>query len=115
MKMSKRTFLGGAAASIGAFISGCTRESEAAPAETFEVTKSPEEWRKILTPQQFAVLRQGKHRAGGFVAARQAIWQGDLRLRRMCASRFRLRGEVRQRHRLAELHRAHPECRSHQG
>jgi peptide-methionine (R)-S-oxide reductase len=65
MKMSKRTFLGGAAASIGAFISGCTRESEAAPAETFEVTKSPEEWRKILTPQQFAVLRQeSTERAG---------------------------------------------------
>jgi len=65
MKMSKRTFLGGAAASIGAFISGCARESEAAPPETFEVTKSPEEWRKILTPQQFAVLRQeSTERAG---------------------------------------------------
>lgn len=26
--------------------------------KTFEVTKTPEEWRKILTPQQYAVLRE---------------------------------------------------------
>jgi peptide-methionine (R)-S-oxide reductase len=25
---------------------------------TFEITKTPEEWKKILTPQQFAVLRE---------------------------------------------------------
>jgi peptide-methionine (R)-S-oxide reductase len=24
----------------------------------FEITKSPEEWRKILTPEQFQVLRE---------------------------------------------------------
>ena len=31
----------------------------------FEITKSPEEWRKILTPEQFYVLRQhGTERAG---------------------------------------------------
>ena len=65
MKMTKRTFLGGAAAAVGAFISGCAKEGEAAAAETFEVDKSPEEWRKILTPQQFAVLRQeSTERAG---------------------------------------------------
>ena len=27
-------------------------------AETFEVTKTPEEWRKLLTPEQYAVLRE---------------------------------------------------------
>ena len=63
--MTKRTFLGSAAAAIGALVSGCARKSEAAPAETFEVTKSPEEWRKILSPQQYAVLRQeSTERAG---------------------------------------------------
>jgi peptide-methionine (R)-S-oxide reductase len=32
---------------------------------TFEITKTPEEWRKILTPQQFYVLREhGTERAG---------------------------------------------------
>lgn len=29
-----------------------------ADAETFEVTKSDDEWRKILTPEQFATLRE---------------------------------------------------------
>ena len=29
-----------------------------AATETFEVTKTPEEWRKLLTPEQFAVLRE---------------------------------------------------------
>ncbi len=29
-----------------------------AAAETFEVTHTPEEWQKLLTPEQYAVLRQ---------------------------------------------------------
>jgi peptide-methionine (R)-S-oxide reductase len=34
-------------------------------AETFEVNRSPEEWRKILSPEQFAVLREeNTERAG---------------------------------------------------
>lgn len=38
--------------------------AEAAP-ETFEITKSDDEWRKELTPEQFNVLRkQGTERAG---------------------------------------------------
>ena len=38
---------------------------EHAWAETFEVDKSEAEWRKILTPEQFTVLRkQGTERAG---------------------------------------------------
>ncbi len=33
--------------------------------ETFEITKTPEEWRKILTPEQYYVLREhGTERAG---------------------------------------------------
>ncbi|MDX2288386.1 MAG: peptide-methionine (R)-S-oxide reductase MsrB [Hyphomicrobiaceae bacterium] len=32
---------------------------------SFEITKTPEEWRKILTPQQYYVLREhGTERAG---------------------------------------------------
>ena len=34
------------------------RGRAAAAAETFEVTHTPEEWRKILTPEQYAVLRE---------------------------------------------------------
>jgi len=32
--------------------------SLAAASESFEITKTPEEWRKQLTPQQYAVLRE---------------------------------------------------------
>ena len=64
--MTKRTLIGSAAAAVGALVvGGCTRNGEAATAETFEVTKSPEEWRAILTPQQYAVLREeSTERAG---------------------------------------------------
>lgn len=37
----------------------------ASPKSTFEITKTEEEWRKILTPEQFNVLRKhGTERAG---------------------------------------------------
>ena len=65
--MTKRSFIGSAAAAaIGAFtLSACARESEAGPAETFEVNKSPEEWRKLLSAEQYRVLREeGTERAG---------------------------------------------------
>ena len=32
--------------------------AKAATEEHFEVTRTPEEWRKLLTPEQFAVLRE---------------------------------------------------------
>ena len=57
MSMTKRTFLASAAALLGGVaIGGCSRKADAA-AETFEVTRSPEQWRAILSPAQFAVLR----------------------------------------------------------
>ena len=34
------------------------RERANAATETFEVTKTPDEWRKALTPDQYAVLRE---------------------------------------------------------
>jgi peptide-methionine (R)-S-oxide reductase len=84
--LSKRTFLGTAAAAIGAFvIGGCTRSGEAVATESFEVSKSPEEWRAILTPQQYAVLREEsteragtsplnkEHRRGTYVCAGCAL------------------------------------------
>ncbi len=58
MIVTKRTFLASAAALVGGLaIGGCSKKGGAATAETFEVTKSPEQWRAILTPAQFKVLR----------------------------------------------------------
>jgi peptide-methionine (R)-S-oxide reductase len=75
--------LGGAAvAALAAAGVGLKRRSRAkAATETFEVTKTPEEWRKLLTPEQYAVLREEdteraftsplnkEHRQGTFVCA----------------------------------------------
>ncbi|MBP6012948.1 MAG: peptide-methionine (R)-S-oxide reductase MsrB [Alphaproteobacteria bacterium] len=55
--------LGGAAAALGAVFG--LRVPSAANAKAFEVSKTPEEWRKILTPEQYYVLRDhGTERAG---------------------------------------------------
>jgi peptide-methionine (R)-S-oxide reductase len=45
--------------------SHANEETMSTPTETFEITKTPEEWRKILTPEQYYVLREhGTERAG---------------------------------------------------
>ncbi len=65
MMMTKRTFLASAAAAIGGLaIGGCSRQP-ATGSETFEDVKTPEQWRAILTPVQYKVLREGgTERAG---------------------------------------------------
>jgi peptide-methionine (R)-S-oxide reductase len=79
--MTKRTFLGGAVAAVGALVTGCGQASARRPAETFEVTKTPAEWRRILPAERYAVLREEKterrrssplnaeHRAGTYACA----------------------------------------------
>ena len=62
MTGSRRRFLqaGGAAAvlaALGIYTVGTRRTGAVAP-EAFEVTHTDEEWKKILTPNQFKVLRE---------------------------------------------------------
>ena len=59
--MNRRTFLfsGAALASIGGLYALKPSTSQAlAEDEVFEVTYSPQEWRTLLSPDQFAVLRE---------------------------------------------------------
>ena len=61
--VDRRILMGGAVAALGAAI-GLSR-SQAAPSGRFEVTKSEAEWRRLLTPEQYYVLRDhGTERAG---------------------------------------------------
>jgi peptide-methionine (R)-S-oxide reductase len=56
-KISKRAFLGGSATTLGGLLAGCGA-SEASERATFEVTRSKAEWKRILPPERFAVLRE---------------------------------------------------------
>jgi peptide-methionine (R)-S-oxide reductase len=64
--MNRRTLLSrGAAVLTGALSVGSFARSPTHAAETFEVTHTDEEWRRVLTPDQYKVLRKhGTERAG---------------------------------------------------
>ena len=78
--MTRRMFLGTAAAGLAAAVLSMGRARHA-KAETFAVTHSEAEWRKLLSTDQFAVLRKSgterpytsklldEHRPGTFTCA----------------------------------------------
>jgi peptide-methionine (R)-S-oxide reductase len=63
--MTRRRFSGTVSAAAAALFGGATMLRAKEPAKTFEIMKTPEEWRKILTKEQYHVLREhGTERAG---------------------------------------------------
>ena len=62
---TRRALLGGAAALVGTLLTGCDRASAEGSAERFEINKSPAEWRRILPPQRYAVLREANTERAG--------------------------------------------------
>ena len=56
--MSRRTVLAGGAMAAVALAIGVGPDWGAADAATYPVTMTPEQWRKKLTPRQYAVLRE---------------------------------------------------------
>lgn len=66
MLVSKRSFLASAAAAIsGLALAGCRRSEALEGGEAFEISRTPEQWRAMLTPAQYRVLREeATERAG---------------------------------------------------
>ena len=64
--MTRRTILLGTAGAVAAYAAmRFGAPTDAAPAQSFEVQKSDAEWRQMLTPAQYDVLRkEGTERAG---------------------------------------------------
>jgi peptide-methionine (R)-S-oxide reductase len=84
-KIDRRTLLGGGAAAIAAFALLRSPRVSAGSPLTFKVSHSPEEWKRLLGPERFAVLREAstehpftspllkEHRRGTFVCAGCAL------------------------------------------
>ena len=63
--MNRRTLFLGSAAAVAGYVALRFGASDAAPAAKFEIEKSDAEWRSMLTPAQYEVLRKhGTERAG---------------------------------------------------
>jgi len=83
MRIDRRSFLGAAAAAGALSVAGLSARAPAA--KTFEVTKTPQEWLRLLGPQRYAILREAgterawtspllnEHRGGTFVCAGCAL------------------------------------------
>ena len=74
--------------------------------KAYAVTHSDAEWRQILTPEQYDVMRAHGTEAPGScrLALRKETWQ--VLMRRLWSAAIRVKGEVRKRNRLAQLQRS---------
>ncbi len=55
--VTRRTLIAGGAASVAAVLTASWRTGTASAADKFEVTHTDAEWKKLLTPEQYEVLR----------------------------------------------------------
>ena len=72
----------------------------------FPVTRSEEEWRELLTPEQYAVMRGHGTERPGSCALLHEKRAGTFSCVGCDQPLFEAKVEVRERHRLAELQRA---------
>ena len=83
LNLSRRALLGAGAVSLAGL--GLLRSPSVAATASFRVSHSPEEWKRLLGPQRYAVLREAsterpftspllnEHRRGTFVCAGCAL------------------------------------------
>ncbi len=105
--LSRRTLtlagISAAAVAAAARLASTGTAQATSASKTFEVTKTEEEWKKLLTPEQFHVLRKhGTERA--FTSPLDKQYGAGMYNCAGCdLPLFSSDHQVRQRHRLAEL------------
>ena len=98
--IDRRAMLGlGGSAAVGLLL--YSRAGKATAGGAFRCP-TPAEWRRLLGPQRYAVLREAATERA-YEPAPEGASQGLLHLRRMRAASVRLIHQVRKRHRMAEL------------
>ncbi len=73
---------------------------------SYPVTRTDAEWRALLSPEQYAVMRSHGTERPGSCALLYEKRAGTLQVRRLRPAAVRIQAEVRERHRLAELQRS---------
>ena len=108
---SRRSVLGG----FGALVAAIACGSLPARAATYEVTHTDAQWRALLTPAQYTVLRQGGTEFAFSSPLDKEFRPGTYHVCGLPFGAVRLEHEVRQRHGLAELFPSAPGCRLDRG
>ena len=93
--MTRRAMLLGTAGTLAIFsLFRWGAASDAAPATKFEIEKSDEEWRKLLTPAQYDVLRKHGTERPGTSPLNEREAQGHVRLRGLRPAAVLVRDEI---------------------